>query len=263
MSVTTLVPWFGSNRMLAPHVGYALAGCKWVGVPFAGGMSELAHINCRELIVNDLHRDVINLARVTADPIQGPRLWRRLRRVVFHADVLRDAQEACREPSSDPVEWAANYFIASWMGRNSEAGKDREFNTGLSIRWDAAGGGSVTRFHSAIESLKMWRKILSKATFTTMDVFDFLEKCKDAPGHGIYCDPPFPGAGDGYKHKFTDHVNLAKRLSVYRQTKIVMRYYDTSFIRSLYPDWTWKPLAGRKQSNDVAAEVLIIKEGAK
>jgi len=66
MKVTALAPWFGSNRMLGAEVGKALAGCSWVGVPFAGGMSELAHIKCSTLAVNDLHRHIINLACVLA-----------------------------------------------------------------------------------------------------------------------------------------------------------------------------------------------------
>lgn len=45
--ITTLVPWYGSNRTLAENVGAALKGCSWVGVPFAGGMCELGHIEAR------------------------------------------------------------------------------------------------------------------------------------------------------------------------------------------------------------------------
>lgn len=42
--ITALAPWFGSNRMLARYVGEELAGCQWVGVPFAGGMAEIFQI---------------------------------------------------------------------------------------------------------------------------------------------------------------------------------------------------------------------------
>lgn len=31
--INALAPWYGSNRMLAEHVGKALEGCTWVGVP--------------------------------------------------------------------------------------------------------------------------------------------------------------------------------------------------------------------------------------
>jgi len=66
--ITALAPWFGSNRTLAENVGTALAGCQWVGVPFAGGMCELLQIKARSLLVSDLHRHVLNLAAVAADP---------------------------------------------------------------------------------------------------------------------------------------------------------------------------------------------------
>lgn len=41
MKIRALVPWFGSSRIIAPHVGKALRGCRWVGVPFAGGGTTL------------------------------------------------------------------------------------------------------------------------------------------------------------------------------------------------------------------------------
>jgi len=39
MKVKALMPWFGSNRLLAHRVGELLEGCSWVGVPFAGSMA--------------------------------------------------------------------------------------------------------------------------------------------------------------------------------------------------------------------------------
>lgn len=253
--------------MLAENVGAMLHGCEWVGVPFAGGMSELVHIKARTLAVNDLHRHVINLARVVADPSMGPLLIRRLRRLPFHPDMLKSAQARCDnwDWTQDPwsTEAAEAYFVCAWMGRSGEAGTGREFNGKTAMRWEAGGGDSCVRFRSAIEGLRDWRKILVRATFTTMDVFDFLDKCKDRKGHGIYCDPPFPGPGDAYKHKFTlaQHSNLRDKLTSYNQTRIVCRFYDAPLIRDLYiPEcWTWHHLQGRKQTNDAAPEVLLLR----
>ena len=45
-----LAGWFGGARLIAEHVGEALRGCKWVGVPFAGGMSELLHIQASGML---------------------------------------------------------------------------------------------------------------------------------------------------------------------------------------------------------------------
>ena len=48
-----VAPWFGANRLLAEHVGEELAGNRWVGVPFAGGMSELATIDASVKILTN------------------------------------------------------------------------------------------------------------------------------------------------------------------------------------------------------------------
>ncbi len=267
--VTALAPWFGSNRLLAHRVGELLAGCRWVGVPFAGGMCELAHIEARTLLVNDKHEHVINLARVVACPKRGPALIRRLRRVPFHPWALEVAQRACATYEPCPNEWEASlnfaesYFICAWMARNGCAGTANEFNTGMSIRFDAGGGDSCVRFRSATESLREWNKILARCSFTSMDAFNFLHKCKDNTGHGIYCDPPFPEVGDNYKHTMTpgDHREFARRLTAYKVCRIVCRFYDHPLIRELYPEdrWTWHLLeGGRTQANKDAPEVLLV-----
>lgn len=269
-TISTLVPWFGSNRTLAENVGKALAGCEWVGVPFAGGMCELAHIKARTMLVSDLHRHVINLANVLRDPEDGPRLIRELRRIPFHSDMLAFAQGWCRsDESPEEKEWkqvfdyndALNYFIVSWMGRNGTAGTDGEFKSGLSVRWNAAGGDSVMRFRNATEGLREWRRVFKRCTFVCMDVFDFLPKVKDEAGHGLYLDPPFPGPGDGYKHKFTeDHQRrLAGELATFDKCRVVCRFYDHPLIRELYPEpyWKWHHFEGRKQTNEIGPEVLL------
>lgn len=276
MTTTALAPWFGSNRLLAHRVGELLAGCEWVGVPFAGGMSELAHITARTLLVNDLHRGVINLAVTLADPKLGPKLIRQLRRVPVDGDVLAAAQVRCQarmavgRPHRDEMPdlaFAGDYFVCAWMGRNGTAGTGREFNSGLSVRWDAGGGDSAVRFRSATESLTEWQAIMRRCTFTILDVFAFLDRCKDAPRHGLYLDPPFPGPGDDYKHKFTetDQRKLAARVAAFERTRVVVRFYDHPLIRELYPEreWTWHhPEGGRTQANKAAPEVLIVNRPA-
>lgn len=284
LKVTAIAPWFGSNRMLAEHVGRALAGMKWVGVPFAGGMCELACIEARTLNVNDLHKHVINLARVAADPAKGPALYRRLKRIAFHPDELRRAQERClliercdgdadelftagcedpRFSDKKDLEWAVDYFVAAWMPRHGSSGRKGEFKVGISTRWNAAGGDSCTHYRSAIQSLTAWRRVMRRANFVSMDFREFLDLTKDEAGHGLYCDPPFPGPGDAYRHTFTiaDHRDLSRRLTAFEFTKVVCRFYEHELVQELYPEsaWTWTRLEGRKQTNDEAPEVLLTK----
>lgn len=274
MKTTALAPWFGSNRMCAHRVGDLLNGCAWVGVPFAGGMSELAHINARSIVVNDKHKHVINLAMVVKSVSE--KLAKELAAIPFHPDCLTAAQSFCigiegnnsvdvaTLPGDLAFEWARDYFIASWMGRSAKAGTVDEFNGKLSTRWTSSGGDSNTRYRSAIESLEEWQKIMQRCNFSTLDFREFIGNCKDQQGHGIYCDAPFPDAKDKYKHSFTerDWRDQAAALARFAYTRLVVRFYDHPLIRELYPEsdgWKWTCFDGRKQSNEAAPEVLITK----
>jgi DNA adenine methylase len=266
--VTALAPWFGAARMIAQHVGEELAGCRWVGVPFAGGMTELLYIEAPTIVVSDLHRHVVNLACCVANDESRRWLINELKAVPFHPDVLATAQKWCqqneprwREMSRDG-EAALYYFISAWMGRSGKSGTATEFTGGLPVRWNANGGDSCKRFRSAARGLVGWRDVLRRCNFLTIPVADFLAKVKDEDGHGLYLDPPFPDAGEEYRHRFTpeNHRAMAADLAAYKRTRVVCRFYDHPLIRELYPEgqWTWRRLKGRKQSNAEAPEVLIL-----
>lgn len=268
-TIKAIAPWFGGNRLLAPAVGEELAGASWIGIPFAGGMAELLHVQASTIVVNDKHWHVMNLANVLRHPELGPKLYRKLKREAFHEVTLTASQVTAERSfiyrTSDSLldfEAAHAYFITQWMGRSGKAGTDSEFSGALPVRWSASGGDSNTRYRSAVRSLIAWRRILARCNFTVLDAFDFVEKCKDQPGSAIYCDPPFPEAGGEYRHKFSDddHACLAERLSEFSAARVVCRFYDHPLIQKLYPSsrWTWRRLKGRKQSNAEAPEVLLI-----
>ena len=243
----------------------------------AGGMTELLYIDASTIMVSDKHRHIINLASVVAT--DGPRrqLIGCLNDLLFHPDTLHFAQQKCLEmeragwdfgklETRPDVQWAVNFFICAWMGRNGKAGTDTEFSGGTSVRFVAGGGDSCIRFRSAARCLVGWRSVLRRCTFHTLDCFEFLDKCKDQPEIGLYCDPPFPGPGDDYRHKFTveQHARLAEKLGVFKKTRVVCRFYDDPLVRKLYsPDrWTWRRLAGgRDQKNAEKPEVLLIRNG--
>jgi site-specific DNA-adenine methylase len=262
--------------MLAEHVGEALRGCEWVGIPFAGGCCEVPHIKARTIVVNDVHRHLMNLCRVVANVPSALKL--RLLGMPFHPDVLAHAQSSSLkdwkpECDNDPeyvFDRALAYFICCWMTRSGSAGTPAEFTGGLCLRWNAGGGDSNVRFRSAIDSLEEWhRNFVDRCTFSTLDCFEFLDKCKDVPGHGIYCDPPFLIAGQKYTHNAGKgqreeawHVKLADRLTKFTESRVVVRAYDVSFIRAIYDvsdGWQFRELIGRKQTNDDAPELLIVR----
>jgi DNA adenine methylase len=271
MKITAIAPWFGAARMIAKHVGKALKGCNWVAVPFAGGMPELAQIPARTIMVSDLHRHVINLARVASHADAGPILYRRCRRKMFDPSELAQAQAWCKlnhpTPEVSDIDAAEKYFVACWMGRSAKSGIDDEFNGGLSFRWNSNGGDSVVRYRNAVQSLLAFRRIAARCQFTVMDAFMVLDRCEDRQGHGIYADAPWPDDGDRYKHPFTeaDQRRLAEALGRFQHTRIVIRYGDHPLIRELYPvsRWNWQLIEGRTQGNNAKAEVLITRKDSK
>lgn len=258
--------------MLASEVGRLLRGCEWVGIPFAGGMSEVPHIDARTILVNDRHRHVVNLARVAVK--RGDELATEMDAEPFHPDVLKRAQQRCVWWESLPddgytsgkenYDAALAYAIAVWMGRSAKAGTVDEFKGQLALRWNAGGGDSNVRYRSGAEAVREFGVAMRHCAFSTLDFREFLGEClkRDRPRHGIYCDPPFPDATDEYKHSFAeqDHRDLARLAATFAQARMVMRFYDHPLVRELYPEsrWTWKFLTGRKQSNEAAPEVLLV-----
>lgn len=253
-----------------------LGKLDWCGVPFMGGACELPHINCRSGVANDLHRHVINLARVVRSESGCKIAAAELSEMLFHEDEFRAAQQRCRSrevapfalggPSpAEPIDdilWAVDYFVCCWMGPGAKPGKGTEFTSYFASRWSATGGASVTRFRSAVESLLGWTTILKKWEFRVLDAFAFLGECADKEGHGIYCDPPWPEQGAEYKFAFSraEHEQLARKLSSFEKTRVVVRYGDHPLIRSLYtaPRWRFVESETKNQAGNAVPEVLIV-----
>ncbi len=271
--ITALAPWYGSNRLNAERVGTLLAGCEWVGIPCCGGMCEIPHIRARTILANDLHHGIINLANEVRRDCAA--LQQSLRSQLFHPDTLAAAQaryfSESYQADTNSVDFsrAMDYFVIAWMTRSGTAGTPAEKSGALALRWDAGGGDSATRYHSAINSLPNWCREFGRCTFSRLDVFEFLDKCKDRPNHGLYLDPPFFGPGTKYafhggksqQDQKTWHIRLAERLQQFKDARIVVRAYDHEFVKTHYPKevWTWHEFTGRKQTNRDAPEVLLVR----
>lgn len=289
MTIKALAPWFGGARKMAAHIGPELGRLGWCGVLFAGGMPELPHIRTQSGVATDLHRHIINLARVVADDALLLRMIRLVDRLLFHDDVLAAAQRRCldREVMADSglfsrvehlvcerepdVEWAADYFVCCWMGRGGYSGRGGELSQSIAVRYTSSGGSSARRWRSAVESLPSWGAVLSRWQFVCQDAFELLGRLKPQPNAGLYADPPWVGAGDEYSFRFTNeqHVRLARELARLRGHgyRVVIRYGDHPMIRELYPGpycrstatgWTWIEHTSRDQRNGEVNEVLIL-----
>jgi len=268
--------------------GAMLGKCEWIGVPFAGGIPEVPHLQSRSIVVNDLHLHLINAARTVrrhkVDLIEF------LNNTMFHPNELAASQEYCRsiekrlpefmDVRSDveginECHWGAacHYFITQWMGRSGKASHDDEFDSKVSVRWTSSGGDSNKRFRSAVEAISEFSRSFQRCNFTAIDFGEFLSKCIDNPAHGIYaddgtnglyCDPPWPDAGDVYRHKFTEkeQIDLVRMLNEFVNIRIVVRFGEHPLIKDLYLEsdgWKWRSMTGRTQGNSDQREFFISK----
>lgn len=291
MRIGGLAPWFGAKRGAKIHraIVAALGPHSVYWEPFAGSMAVLMRKpEARSETVNDLHGDVVNLARVVADRRLGPMLYRRLRRVLFAQELHAEAKgrlaawpggwdgggwdfDAPPEPDLERAYW---YMILSWMGRNGTSGTHQS-NHHYCVRYKATGGNPAQRWGAAVTSIPAWRERLRRVTVLRTDAFGMMERIEDTEQTALYVDPPYLVKGAKYRYDFndSDHVRLAERLARFRAARVVVSYYDHPRLAELYPEaegWRAVPAAITKNSANAqrgrngkvtGPEVLLVRGG--
>lgn len=283
MKIKALAPWFGGKRTLAPRIVAELGKHTAYWEPFLGGCAILpAKPRSRMETVNDLHGDLINLARVIQSDDLAPRFFERLLKTLPHEDELASSRaitvEAAEPGDAPDLDRAHAFFTVCWLGRNGESGLAKcERGTRLCVRWSDNGGDPATRFRNAVASVPAWWERLRQVTILRRDAFEVIEKIVDAPGAAIYCDPPYLVKSDQYLHDFEgaaplmgrehdDHERLARSLARFTKARIVVSYYEHPRLRELYPLDRWThiaaPMAKNLSNNNgapaKAPEVLIV-----
>ncbi len=252
--INALAGWFGGKRTMAPRIVAELGPHHSFWDLFTGSMAVLlAKPVSRNETVNDLHGDLINLARCVRDPDLGPRLYRRLRRTLFSQVELAEAVgflDATELPDPDfspDIVRAFAYFVASWQGMNGFGGTAKQSRT-FARRFTSSGGDPATRWVNAVDSIPGWRKRLRGVTIVSTDGIALARKIEDRPGCAIYADPPYLVKGAKYLHDFTaqHHIDLAAALCRFRETRVVVSYYDHPDLASLYPGWRVEAIGASK-----------------
>lgn len=265
MTIKALAPWFGGKRTMAPDIVAELGKHTQFFELFCGSMAVLfAKAPSQKETVNDLHGDLVNLARVVQDVALAEALYDRLQRTLFSDGLLQDARRVLEHEASrwgcDRAYW---YFLASWMGRNGTAGTER-VDYQIAVRWTKSGGSPTVRFRNAVDSLPAWHERLRNVVILQRDAFDIADRFEDDPATAIYADPPYAaetrsnvateagskgGGGGRYLHEFKhggsglfggdDHARLAAILRVYKKARIVVSAYECDRYRQLYDGWTF------------------------
>lgn len=239
MKITAIVPWFGSKRTLAPRIVAELGEHRCYWEPFCGSLAILlSKAKTTMETVNDLHGDLVNLARILKDPVEGPRLYRRARRTLFAQEIFVDADDEMTRPFAPTPERAYWFFVHSWFARNGVAGS----NGGMAfcVRYTSKGGQPAKRWESAVDSIPAWSRRLRGVTILNECGIDLCERIEDLDGTVIYADPPYLVKGAKYIHDFDDpdHDRLARALRRFRHTRVIVSYYQHPKLADLYPDWT-------------------------
>jgi DNA adenine methylase len=272
MKIKALAPWLGGKRNLAATIVAELGKHRVYWEPLCGSMAVLmVKPACVMETVNDIHGDLVNLARVIQHETMGPRLYRRFRRTLMAEPLFHESAKVIRGgpcvESPDP-DRAYHYFIIAWLGRNGMAGTT-SYNAGFCVRYTANGGHAAKRWDSAVRSIPAWRRRLANVTILDRDAFELLPRIQDIGGTAIYVDPPYIKKGASYVHDFDaeDHARLAGQLLRFREARVVVSYYDHPLLAELYPGWTRRVIEvsktmahqGRRGKNDTKArEVLLV-----
>lgn len=285
MGINGLAPWLGSKRTMASIIAEELGPHRAYFEPFCGSMAVLfgKQVSASET-VNDLHSDLINLARVLASN-RAAELHAKCISTLFHEMVQRESAELIRSVPCVPAESiesvtnahiqrAWHYFVASWGGRNGTAGCPNYTAGSASVRWTPNGGSSSVRFAAAADSMPAWHQRMRRVVILQRDAFELLANIADDPDTAIYCDPPYiletrgSGCGSKYMHDFEagDHARLAAALLRFTKARVVVSYYAHPMLSELYQDWTILEhprlkslsLGKRDAPPDVAPEVLIV-----
>lgn len=285
MKVKAIAPWFGSKRTMSQRIVDELGPHRVYWEPFCGSMAVLlVKPSCVMETVNDLHGDLVNLARVIRHDSEGPRLYRRLRRTLMCEALFQESAERIKadyDASDFSAERAYHYFMVAWLGRNGVAGTG-SYNGHFCVRFTSNGGHAAKRWVSVIESIPAWRKRLANVTILCRDAFEVVARIEDKSGTAIYVDPPYIVKGSTYLHDFgmtskrgqdreaaaAEHRRLAELLNRFTKSRVVVSYYDHPLLDELFANWTkrhcdvTKALAnqGRRDAGGAikAPEVLLI-----
>jgi len=136
MKIKSIAAWFGSKRRIAAQIVEVIGSHRVYWEPFCGSMAVLMlKPPCEMEMVNDLHGDLINLARVIQDKELGFQLYDKLSRTLYSEVLWREAKERWTSGiSGTELDRAYDYFVASWMGINGVSGTAR-YNYQFAMRW--------------------------------------------------------------------------------------------------------------------------------
>lgn len=241
----SMLPYFGGKRSLAGKIVRELGGHKVYWEPFCGSLAVLFSKPAVLMeTVNDLHGDVVNLARVIQNRDTAEQLYGLLYPMIpcqqLHSETRLRVNAAAPDLEVGPdVDRAADFFVASWMGRNGTTGCRQKSGNNFATRFTSNGGPPGPRWLNAVAGIPDWHERLRGVLVLSQDGLGLCDRIEDKPGTAIYADPPYLVKGAAYLHDFDleDHRRLAASLNRFEKTRVVVSYYEHPDLEVLYPGW--------------------------
>lgn len=288
MTLDAIAPWYGCKRQMADII------CAELGQPAA--LWDLFCGSCaiplampaqpRQVVVNDLHGDLVNLLKVVADDEAAPMLFDRLARTAFSEQLYRQAIAFLHtdDRPGQTFNRAYWYFIVAWQGRNGLIGTQGEAKTGFCKRMTSNGGDPATRFRNAVERIPEWWARMRGWTILSEDGIALAGRIEDKAGTVIYADPPYlvktaryrwdfagndPLSPDPLIRQYGDHGRLAAALNRFTKTRVVVSYYEHPALAEIYPAGRWRRRSVAVKKNltaaagdETAPEVLLVNDAS-
>lgn len=258
LKTKSALSYFGSDSEVAADIAAMFDDCNHVTIPFCGGLSILPHLKARAIVANDLHAFAINFYRMMSSGHKDT-LIHMCQKTLSHPWEMEHAQDLLRDGlGSDKLVQAWAFWAVCWLGRKGKGGT-KHMGGMPSIRRTATGGTNASRIRAAANDLHEWARQFERCEWECVSYDELMPKIADRPENGVYCDPPWVGAGRNYLHSFTidDHLRLRDHAGSFLRAKVVIRYDDTEFIRDTYRGWNIIEAESRTQSNAVKGEVWI------
>ncbi len=243
--ISAVAPWMGSKRQLAARIIAELGPHRSYFEPFCGSMAViLSKPVARHEVVNDLNRDLVNVATVLRTRPLVADLLTRLHFTLAAEEIYRESRQVTMEPYRGrlgDVDRAYHALVMWWLGRNGIAGT-KPSETGFSARYTARGGSGGVRFRNLVSSIPWFARRLERVDVLNQDGVRVIDKIPDDSGAAIYCDPPYFVKAKKYQHDFesSDHDRLAQALNRFRQVRVVLSYYPHPRLEALYPADRWR-----------------------
>jgi DNA adenine methylase len=267
-----LIPYIGGKHRLADRLVdiCAASGAEAFIDVFGGSAAVMLAASGRfgKLIYNDIDGDLVNLFRVISDDGNRQKLFRVLRwlppsRKVFNDDLVKYVAggfsfAACE----DPIERARRTFYRHMF---AFGGKTRCGGFAVSLN-NADRIKEVARYRNSLRKLVRIGNLFREAVIENLHYQELIRIYGRSASNVLYVDPPYDGTEDCYSRSFSrgDHVFLAHQLAEI-PAKVVVSYYDTPLIRSLYPAnrWDWQSIQATKnccltRGNKVITDEFVI-----